>query len=58
MTNANYKTFSIVIHNPFLIDRIDEIAKKKRRSRSAQIEYILQEYIRENDDEFIDKHKD
>jgi len=58
MTNTKYKTFTIVIHNPGLIDRIDEIAKKERRSRSAQIEYILQGYVREYDDEFIDKHRD
>jgi len=54
----NYKTFTIVIHNPDTMEQLDRLAKTEHRSRSAQIEYIIEDYLRENEDEFIDKHKD
>ena len=54
----NYKTFTIVIHNPDTMEQLDKLAKKEHRNRSAQIEYIIEKYLREYNDEFIDKHRD
>jgi len=54
----NYKTFTIVIHNPRTMEQLDRLAKAEHRTRSAQIEYIIEDYLRENEDEFINKHRD
>lgn len=54
----NYKTFTIVIHNANTMEQLDRLAKTEHRCRSAQIEYIIENYLRENEDEFIVKHKD
>lgn len=52
----SYKTFTIVIHNPDTMEQLDRLAKSEHRTRSAQIEYIIENYLRENEDEFIAKH--
>ena len=52
-----YKTFTIVIHNPDTMKQLDKLAKKEHRNRSAQIEYIIEKYLREYDDEFNAKNE-
>ena len=47
----NYKTFTIVIHNPDTMEQLDKLAKKEHRNRSAQIEYIIEKYLEEKDEE-------
>ncbi len=54
----NYKTFTIVIHNPDTMEQLDRLALSEHRTRSAQIEYIIENYLRENEDEFKVKHQD
>ena len=54
----NYKTFGIVFHNPKIMEQLDRLALSEHRTRSAQIEYIIEAYLRENEDEFIVKHQD
>ena len=46
----NYKTFTIVIHNPDTMKQLDKLAKKEHRNRSAQIEYIIEKYLEGKDD--------
>lgn len=55
---SDYKTFSIVIHNPDTMIKLDRLALSEHRTRSAQIEYIIENYLRENEDEFKIKHQD
>lgn len=54
----NYKCFTITIHNPDTMDKLDRLAKAEHRTSSAQIEYIIEGYLRENEDEFKVKHRD
>lgn len=53
-----YKCFTIVIHNPKIMEQLDRLAQSEHRTRSAQIEYIIEQYLCENEDEFKVKHKD
>lgn len=55
---SDYKTFTIVIHNANTMEQLDRLAKSEHRTRSAQIEYIIEGYLNENEDEFKVKHKD
>ena len=41
----NYRTFGISIHNPDTMKKLDQLAKKEHRNRSAQIEYIIEKYL-------------
>ncbi len=41
----NYKTFTIVIHNPDTMKQLDRLALSEHRTRSAQIEYIIEQYL-------------
>lgn len=45
----DYKCFTIVIHNPDTMDKLDRLALSEHRTRSAQIEYIIEGYLEDNE---------
>lgn len=53
----NYKTFGIVFHNPKTMEQLNRLALSEHRTRSAQIEYIIEQYLCENENEFKVKHE-